>query len=293
VEDHFRTREHLNRFNETAIWMRTGGTVLIGVNLLTLIAFFILGRIPATQLKEMQKATAASSEAAYAACLGAQTARNMLQELKAERGQPRQWSSGDASQAAGTAHPQAAQIALDVEKSTDMSPHIPVLFHFKLQNIGESSALNTKVWGAVKVLDLGKEPDFSYDGISLTKAAVSPNDPAAKVITYTEDAGQVAPLTDAEFQQVNSGAAYVVAYGRVVYQDVFGATHWAQFCHEINKPAGAHNQSSKCLAYNAAGDSYRMEKTDMQHASLAQNAVENAAVTLPEIACRVPKDQAN
>jgi hypothetical protein len=293
VEDHFRTREHLNRFNETAIWMRTGGTVLIGVNLLTLIAFFILGRIPATQLKEMQRATAASSEAAYAACLGTQTARNMLQELKAERAQPREWSSGEASQAAGAAHPQAARIALDVEKSTDMNPHIPVLFHFKLQNIGESSALNTKVWGAVKVLDSGKEPDFTYDEVSLTKAAILPGDPAAKVITYTEDAGQVAPLTDAQFERVNSGAAYVVAYGRVVYQDVFGVSHWAQFCRQITKPASAQTQSNKCLAYNAAGDSYRMEKADVQHASWAQNTVQNAAVTLPEIACRVPKDQAN
>jgi hypothetical protein len=303
IETEIRGHEQQLRLNETAVWMRKGGAVLIGLNVLTVIAVLLLGRVHVSQLKEMQRATAASGDAAYAACLGTQTARNMLLELKAERTAPRDLPAGTPppalapTRAQAVPAAQAAQIAFDVEKTTSVNPHIPVLFHFAVHNTGASSAVNLRVWGAVKVLDAGEQPKFEYGEASLKKASLSPNDPAEKVITYTEDSGNVVPLTDAEFQRVSSGAAYVVAYGRAVYQDASGARHWAVFCRNLTEPAGG-KRSSKCSAYNGAGDSEVTEKpaeaqkiAEAPAATVSPRLSQSAAVSLPEIACEVPKER--
>jgi hypothetical protein len=222
----------------------------------------------------------------------------MLLELKAEKAAPRDVApAASAPQAAAPTHAQAAQIAFDVEKTTSVNPHIPVLFHFAVRNAGAGPAVNVKVWGAVKVLDSGEEPKFQYDEVALKKATISPNDPAAKVITYTEDAGNVVPLSDADFERVNSGTAYVVAYGRAVYQDASGVRHWAVFCRDITEPA-AGKRSNRCAAYNGAGDSEvaerpaEVQKTAETLAAIGlQRGSQNASVTLPEIACEVPKEE--
>jgi len=301
--EEMRAREQQTWLHETATWMRKGGAVLIGLNVLTVIAVVLLGRVHVSQLKEMQKATAASGDAAYAACLGTQTARNMLLELKAERTAPHDLAPAAAPSAivppavapTRAQAAQAAQIAFDMEKTTSVNPHIPVLFHFAVHNVGATPAMNVKVWGAVKVLDAGEQPKFEYGEASLKKAAISPNEPAAKVITYTEDAGNVVPMSDDEFERVNSGAAYVVAYGRAVYQDAFGVRHWAVFCRDITEPA-AGKRSSKCAAYNGAGDSEVTDKPAEKAAETVtatglQRGSQNASVTLPEIACEVPKEE--
>ena len=66
------------------------------------------------------------------------------------------------------------QIEFDLEKTTSMNVHVPVLFHVGIQNVGNGSALNAKVWGEVKVLDATKDPDFKYDEAALTKKSISP-----------------------------------------------------------------------------------------------------------------------
>jgi hypothetical protein len=297
VETDMRVRAQQNLFNETALWMRKGGVALIALNVLLVLAVLFLWHSHSTQapamteiqkamMTEMRRATAASEVAAYASCLGSQTARSMMLQMKGPS--TRVLQVGNELQATTTTLAQAAQIEFDVEKNTSVSVHVPVLFHLGIQNIGKSSALNTKVWGAVKVLDSGKEPDFRYSDVALSKATIAPSDPAAKVVLYSaDDAGLVVPVNDAMMQRVKSGDAYVVAYGKVVYEDIFGTRHWAVFCHNITEPAGAAKNSNKCMAYNSTGVS------DTPSRPLRMPAPQNASMTLPEIACELPKHEKN
>jgi hypothetical protein len=300
IEAELRVREQQNLFNETALWLRKGGTALIGLNVLIVLAVLVLWRTHSSQapdmtemqkatMAEMRRATAASEVAAYASCLGSQTAQSILMQMKAGSLGGRIAPSGNGAPAIAATREQAAQIEFDVEKTTNVNVHIPVLFHLGVENIGKSSALNTKVWGAVKVLDSGKEPNFKYSEVALSKAAISPSDPTAKVVLYSaDDSGLVVPLNEATMQRVNSGEAYVVAYGKVVYEDIFGARHWAVFCHNITEPAGTGRHSNKCMAYNSTGVSDvpgRPVETSV--------APQSAAMKLPEIACQLPKQEKN
>jgi hypothetical protein len=303
-----RVREQQNLFQETALWMRKSGALLIGLNVVTLIAVFLFGRARPSQLQEMaemrkaavmemQRTAAASGEAAYAACLGSQTARNLLLQMKLDGAGTHIGAGANALQAIAATHGQTAQLAFDVEKTTSVSAHLPVLFHLGIQNTGSGPALDAKVWGEVKVLDNGKDPDFKYDDPALTKKAISPNDPEAKVVLYTTDAGMVVPLKDLDVQRVSSGTAYVVAYGRMLYTDTAGARHWAEFCHYITEPAGAGRRPGRCMGYNGSGVSGevvgRALARPIERSSEPQREQQSAAVTLPEIACEVPKDEKN
>ena len=61
-----RGTEQQNLFNETAVWMRKSGAILIGLNLVTIIAVLILWRARPAQLKEMtemRKAAVAEMQA--------------------------------------------------------------------------------------------------------------------------------------------------------------------------------------------------------------------------------------
>lgn len=306
VESEFRVREQQNLFNETALWMRKGGTALLGMNLLIAIAVLVLWHARSSQtpelsemqkatMAEMRRATAASEVAAYASCLGSQTAQSILSQMKAGGAGSRIAPNGNGVPATAAARAQAAQIEFDVEKSTSVNVHVPVLFHLGIENIGKSSALNTKVWGAVKVVDSGKEPDFKYDEVALSKAAISATDPTAKLVLYSaDDAGMVVPLNDATFERVSSGSAYVVAYGKVVYEDIFGTRHWAVFCHNITEPAGAGKHFNKCSSYNSSGVSeVAGQSIQASIAPSVPNAPQSAAMTLPEIACQLPKQEKN
>jgi hypothetical protein len=306
VESEFRVREQQNLFNETAVWMRKGGTALIGLNVLIMIAVLVLWHAHSSQapelsemqkatMAEMRRATAASEVAAYASCLGSQTAQSILSQMKAGGAGSRIAPSGNGSQAIAAARAQAAQIEFDVEKNTSVNVHVPVLFHLGIENIGKSSALNTKVWGEVKVVDSGKEPDFKYDDVALSKAAISATDPTAKIVLYSaDDAGMVVPLNDATYQRVSSGSAYIVAYGKVVYEDIFGGRHWAVFCHNITEPAGAGKHRDKCASYNSSGVSEAPGQSMLAStAPSAPNAPQSASMSLPEIACQLPKQEKN
>ena len=99
----------------------------------------------------------------------------------------------------------------------------------------------------------------------------------------------VVPLKEAEYQQVNAGSAYVVSYGRAVYEDVSGVKHWTEFCHYITEPAGVKSHAGKCTAYNGSGV---VEGTQKLMAPKQQRPL-NASVTLPEIACVLPKEGQN
>jgi len=243
----------------------------------------------AAQIAEMRRVTAASEMAAYAACLGSQTARSLLLEMKAGGTEQRVSLVKNGMRVVGDTEGEAPQIEFDLEKTTSMNVHVPVLFHVGIQNVGSGSALNAKVWGEVKVLDSAKDPDFKYDEVALTKRSISPKEPPTKVVLYTTDAGMVVPLKEAEFQQVNAGEAYIVTYGRMVYEDVSGVKHWAEFCHYITEPAGVKSHASKCSAYNGAGV---VEGTEKLSAPKQQRPM-NASMTLPEIACVLPKEEKN
>ncbi len=300
LEGGLRANEQQNLFNETAVWMRKGAAVLIGLNVLVILVVLILWhsrpsqqvdmkemqKANAAEIAEMKRATAASELAAYASCLGSQTAQGILSQMKAGAHIP--MNSGLQPNAATRA--QAAQIEFNVEKTTSLTAHVPVLFHLGVENIGKSSALNTKVWGEVRVLDSGKEPDFKYDEVSLTKSAIAATDPETKLVLYTTDAGLVTPLKEEDYQRVQSGAAYVVAYGKVVYQDIYGVRHWAVFCHAITEPISGGKHFGKCMSYNSTGVSEPQSiPVDLPIAPQHNTAL----MTMPQVACQLPKEEKN
>jgi|HubBroStandDraft_2_1064218.scaffolds.fasta_scaffold24036_4 hypothetical protein len=60
-----------------------------------------------------------------------------------------------------------------------------------------------------------------------------------------------APATPSEIESLNAGKAFMVAYGKIIYFDVFGVKHWTQYCLWDGKP-GFTFQAQECTAYNDA-----------------------------------------
>jgi hypothetical protein len=302
LESAFAASEQRNMYNQTAVWMRRAGAVLIGLNaLILLVALFVwrshssqqaeikaMQKANAAAMAEAKRATAASEGAEYVSCLGSQTAQSILMQIRSGSAHPSPIGSAARTTAARA---QAAQIEFDAEKekTIGLNVHMPVLFHLGIENIGKSSALNANVWGEVKVLDSNKQPNFKYDQAVLTKEAIAPTDSETNLVLYTTHAGLVEPLTEDEFRRVNSGSAYVVAYGKVEYDDVYGARHWAVFCHAVTEPVGTGTRFRKCQSYNNTGVTQSAE----QPVSTPNGPQNIASLTLPAVACSISKQEKN
>jgi hypothetical protein len=144
------------------------------------------------QLEEMKNSTKASERAAYASCLSAQLARSTLLEIQAGSADTHKLAIGSLTQAAAATRSEAALMKL---KFGELSPPEPLILGAKLQieNVGKSAAFDVKIETEIRVMDIGKEPDFTYTAPAMNTDQIGfayPNDPEPDLVVYLRDSAR-------------------------------------------------------------------------------------------------------
>ena len=219
------------------------------------------------QLGEMKTTTKASREAAYAACISAQLARNTLQEIRSGSGDTHNLSVSSVTQAITSSRSESAQLRFNLlnffrANGTTTKNGGGLVFgeYFSISNVGRTAARNIKGKIQIEIMDKGKEPDFRYPSpfkIS-TGQMDSVETPEKQVIWVQDSAGRPHFFSDQELSDVQKMEEKVTfTYGRMTYFDVFGISHWIQVCRMMvpettNTLIVARPREPKCAAYNKA-----------------------------------------
>ncbi|MFL6429162.1 MAG: hypothetical protein ACJ71S_13035 [Acidobacteriaceae bacterium] len=216
----------------------------VGLGVIGVVALWIYNG----QLTEMKKATKASAQAAYAACVSAQAAQNMFTES--------QNSANDShSQAVATIQEAAAEVQSERASVLFLSrppnpgeiigPNFGIVI--SLQNAGKGDARDVaiKYWAVLlKKGETLRFPEPRKEQLYLSM----PNFPAG--YTYPEKAepphgqlfltaqvrdiqGKIVLATSRDATDLMSGGAtFAYIYGKMSYSDIAGH-HAEQFCHAI------------------------------------------------------------
>jgi len=133
----------------------------------------------------------------------------------------------------------------------------PIALTILVKNIGRTPARNYVGRAIIEIVKQGHPPTFSYRRSQMFNraGAVFQNFGIPFQILTTKDNPQLesraepAPLSEADFENVHSGKAYIAVYGRFDYQDIFGKPHWLTFCF-YEDPSGTPVSAYKCTQYN-------------------------------------------
>jgi hypothetical protein len=225
-----------------------------------IIAAFQLGAIK-DQLGEMKVATRVSENSAYAACINSQIARSTLMEIQAGGNDSHNVAVGTLTQAAAVIWATAAQIKITPSPAKSIIVANSVIsIPWVVENIGKSAAHNLKIVAVVRLIDAGTEPEFTYPRHPMNQNKIGnlfPNDPRPMLVFTTRpgvstDANIPVALTQQEYWRYEAGQLYISEYGRGTYTDIFGKSHWIQFCDHIssNLMTEQLTRHKKCGAYN-------------------------------------------
>ena len=255
------------------------------------LAAAIYAAIAYRQLGKMTDATTATQHAAYSACVSAQIARNTLLEIQAGRNDSHDLAVGSITQAAAVTRAEAAQmeeVSGDKRIDWNVDPNNGIIvFLWDVRNVGKSSALNVKMKAQVSILELGIEPDFHYrlpPINTIRTGSYFPDQNKEWQLKISDKNGNRMVRTDPMFIDLNKGHGYLSVYGRVIYQDVFGAPHWLQFCsHHMFPMRETDAKFPKCAAYNQTDEGSLPKKVT--------NDTVPVPTTPPEITCKAPEEK--
>jgi hypothetical protein len=160
--------------------------------------------------------------------------------------------------------------------TVQIAANAPISVPGQFVNIGKTPALDIKGVTVLQVVDTGKDPDMPdrKTGISLTALG----EPVPAGAKWTKDMngrvfeeapifpgqhsqfpvfrvkpsiryGFVEPLIllPDEYAKLTGKSAYISVWGKVWYEDIFGVSHWTQFC--STQGAGFEVTNEKCVNY--------------------------------------------
>lgn len=127
-------------------------------------------------------------------------------------------------------------------------------------NVGKTPAKDLVAYSFVEIVDIDKSPH-------LLKAEGGNNGPWARTISgivfpevvvdgvakSLDNQGGDRPITDAEYQRLMKGQAYLAISGIAYYKDVYNTKHWTTFCGWHSFAAG-HVAAVACVADNTVDD---------------------------------------
>jgi hypothetical protein len=130
-------------------------------------------------------------------------------------------------------------------------------------NTGKTPAYKLQGVVVVNLLKKTEQPDFNYEAGVHPRYSVdggtaipnSPNDFTWPILPAFVPQGQpIIPIVvnDSIKKGMQNGNLYIVVYGRITYDDVFGVGHWLQFCSYAHNAAGVPEQATAdaCGPYN-------------------------------------------
>jgi hypothetical protein len=254
---------------------------------LAFIAAGIYAYIANKQLTQMNLATQASRDAAYAACVSAQISRETLRQVQASTMDTHQAAISSVNQAATAMESEVAHIFILRTPNTKHDLGTPVIVPLTIKNSGRGPALNLYLQIESSFLDRGKEPDFSFSKKPLNyerTGYVLPDDPPTTFNLPVDEDGKHLAWDTQKVEALGAGEIYLSSYGKISYKDNFGRSHWVQFCFHMER-AGTMEPGmfKKCAAYN------KLDTTSLEFAPAA--AVLPTNNLLDNIVCVAPKDK--
>jgi hypothetical protein len=286
-----------NEPNDLASTIKQGEKWLIFINTLFLLATIVIAFIYYRQLLEMRRATLASEESAYAACVGAQISRSTLIEI--QKGGSDTHGAAVASVYQAMAATQA-EIAIPtvVFGGSRVQSGESMGFTYQVANQGKTPAIHVDI----KIRAVFQPPrgklDFSYPtpprltnikwGL-ISAGSIIPTDEQSKVhplgISVRDDNGRILLAGQSDIDDYNLHRKILIVYGKLTYQDVFGVRHWRTFCYFASPRAldeVTNSGNIQCEEYN---------KTDKNRVLYRPEQPVTHASAIPEIPCLPPANR--
>lgn len=262
------------KWTDKAIVILTAGIVLTAI-----IQAWIFNR----QRDEMKRATKATQDAAYAACVNAQIARQTLREIQSGGIDTHNLANSSLAQAAAVTIAEAALMKIDRDDSLSANIGTEIVAPFIVQNIGKTAAIRPKIISVTEMYDTGQEPVFSYPKNPENHAETGFMFPGDKPIVYRSFAwrsGKKMTWDQSSADRFLKKEIYLITWGKTTYQDIFGQSHWVNFCSWLVPRGDTSIQNHpKCAAYNQTDTSISTQTLAVSPRAIAE---------APEITCQKP-----
>jgi hypothetical protein len=103
----------------------------------------------------------------------------------------------------------------------------PFIISVQIKNSGKTPALNVQLFSQEEPIKRGEKPTFSYaERNSKTKGILPPN--ATMTINLNTTKG--VSMNKETMEQLGKEDYVIYVYGKIIYDDVFGESHWIKFC---------------------------------------------------------------
>jgi hypothetical protein len=145
----------------------------------------------------------------------------------------------------------------DMDKPSTFAPikmerGTPLIYPVRISNHGKTAAQNVVAKAFIDVLDARQEPNLGFvddpDIHGPQRYEQGITSPGGWMDWDFQRPGRM--IDDKEFVGVGQGSAYVVIFGIISYDDIFGNHHWTKFCSWLTPAPGAYSTRS-CTAFNS------------------------------------------
>jgi hypothetical protein len=126
---------------------------------------------------------------------------------------------------------------------------------YQVTDTGKTPARNVKGMVVTNFMKNGETPIFNYEhGTAVdfgTMHSGIPQGATSYLISFNTPKGvhvEPAKVTEQMFRELQSGIGYILVYGKLDYDSVFGAHHWIKFCQSGGPTAFTHPK--ECVDYN-------------------------------------------
>jgi hypothetical protein len=225
-------------------WFKNPDWYMVVLTALIFVVGIITGIVFYRQFKEMGRQTEILRKQAADAETASKDARDEFKEqINTAKGQVRAAQDSVSAITKQMRQDQRAWLKSEITFG-HITPRTPIENVIRFTNIGKTLSLRTFAVGFVEIVDRLKAPSLYRVGRSqsdawLTQGSLYPSEFADFVISRTDLAFKKSPtkeraryvrMTDEEAAKYNIGENYIATYGRATYRDIFGVSHYTNFC---------------------------------------------------------------
>jgi len=157
-----------------------------------------------------------------------------------------------------SAHLEERAWIIEITDTVPLADGKPISVPIQFKNTGKTPAKKFQGHVVVTVLDAGQEPWFDYTSKTVPRTfmeigTIFPNAPLDLSFKAGKRQGgekKVIDVTPSIREQITRGDLYILVYGNITYDDIFGASHWMKFC-QFN---GGHLDISTPKTYKKCSD---------------------------------------
>jgi hypothetical protein len=142
--------------------------------------------------------------------------------------------------------------------ATHFEENRPLIADLTIKNIGKTPAKRVDANFVIKIVKRDDAPDLKLVGSIFVafSGLLNPDGVIPVPVTRLDKENLLDPLvlTKDEFVKFKSREAYIVVFGRLTYFDVYGTSHWIDFCAWPHNNRPGTYSSKECMDYNNVDD---------------------------------------